>query len=217
MSTNMQPLPAETLADLVSRVGDVPLSRIRIPPFPGSATEADVLRLEASADKRLCELVDGVLVEKTMGFPESLLAVFLSCVIGNFVAQHKLGIVAGSDGMVRVLPGQVRIPDVSYFSWDRLPGRQIPTTQIPAIAPDIAIEIISPSNTAAEMDRKRQDYFAAGVIEIWEVYLLSRTVEVFRESGEVFHLHEHDQITTVLLPGLTLSITELFAVLDEQG
>ena len=62
-----------TLDDLVERLGGIPLSRILVDPAPGTATEADVLEAERRYN-RLYELVDGVLVEKAMGFSESLLA-----------------------------------------------------------------------------------------------------------------------------------------------
>src|SRR5438105_2272640 len=66
--------PDESLVELVARLGNVPLHRILQLPPPGTATEADVLKAAAKPRKRLCELIDGVLVEKAMGFPESILA-----------------------------------------------------------------------------------------------------------------------------------------------
>jgi hypothetical protein len=69
--------PRRTLADLLERLGRVPLDRIRSDPPPGTATERDVLEI-AAREKRLCELVDGVLVEKPAGYLESLLAVLHS-------------------------------------------------------------------------------------------------------------------------------------------
>ena len=65
--------PAETLADLLKRLGDIPMVRIRMRPAPGTATADDVLRLCAAEPKRLCELVDGVLVEKPIGHLEARL------------------------------------------------------------------------------------------------------------------------------------------------
>src|SRR5205814_960188 len=73
-------------------------------------------------EKILCELVDGVLLEKAVGFPESVLAIYLCTVLNTFVLPRKLGLVAGSDGMMQLFPGRVRIPDVSFIRWDRLPG-----------------------------------------------------------------------------------------------
>ncbi len=74
---------------------------------------------------RICELIDGVLVEKTMGYIESILAVYIARKIGDFVDAHKLGIVLGEAGTLRILPRQVRIPDVSFISWEKVSRRQI--------------------------------------------------------------------------------------------
>jgi hypothetical protein len=63
----------ETLADLLEQLGGIAPERVRFRPPPGTATEKDMLEVEAHED-RLCELVDGVLVEKAMGWRESLLA-----------------------------------------------------------------------------------------------------------------------------------------------
>src|SRR5205085_5437190 len=101
---------ALTGADLFERFGPIPLSRIGFEPLPGMATEEDVLNWHQS-HKRLYELVDGVLVEKAMGFPESVLACVLIHLLRSWVATHKLGIVAGADGMMRLTPGLIRIPD----------------------------------------------------------------------------------------------------------
>src|SRR2546426_10923018 len=100
------------LADMVSRLGGVPLDRILYKPAPGTAVEQDVIDFH-DRENRLCELVDGVLVEKPMGFLESRVAAFLIKVIDTFVEEHDLGIVAGADGMMRLAVGLVRIPDVS--------------------------------------------------------------------------------------------------------
>src|SRR5262245_10097052 len=114
----------ETLADLVQRLGGVPLERIRYRPAPGPATEADLLR--SNVEKRLCELVEGVLVQKAMGFYESRLAAILIYLIEQFLEPHDLGIVLGADGMLRLVPGLIRLPDVSFLSWQRFPNRERP-------------------------------------------------------------------------------------------
>src|SRR5262245_49879667 len=92
------PVTTDTLADLVRRLGDIPLERIRLQPPPGTGTERDVERLLEVADKRICELVDGVLVEKPMGTWESILAIAISADLLSFVRRHKLGKVLGADG-----------------------------------------------------------------------------------------------------------------------
>jgi Uma2 family endonuclease len=211
MSIDITTETPETLADLIAQLGDIPPSRILLHPPLGTATEEDVLRLEAAPNKRLCELIDGVLVEKAMGFLESLLAVFLIRRMGNFVDEHKLGKVLGADGMLRILPKQIRIPDVSYISWDRFPGRKLPKVQVPRLAPDLAIEVLSPSNTDNEMDRKRSDYFEAGVLECWEILIPTRELVQYRADGSVTRFAESAIATTELLPGFELSVAELDA------
>src|SRR5947207_726129 len=138
----------ETLADVVARLGSVPLERIPARPAPGSATEADVLR-RPGGEKRLYELVDGVLVEKAMGYYESLLAAFLLGRLQAYLEANPIGEVLGADATMRLFPGLVRLPDVAFVSWDRAP-EDAETEAIPDLAPDLAVEVISRGNTAAE-------------------------------------------------------------------
>src|SRR6478672_12812994 len=98
MATATQPRPRfEHLAALLHQLGDVPLERIRMEAPPGTATEKDVLALRAGPERRLCELVDGVLVEKAMGIKGSVLGVVIGRMIGNFIEKDDLGIVLGAD------------------------------------------------------------------------------------------------------------------------
>src|SRR5271165_6654930 len=79
------PPPIEDLAELLERLGGIPPARVRYHPPPGTATEADVVAAMEAPRKRLCELIDGVLVEKPMGFTESLLAAALIEILRAFV------------------------------------------------------------------------------------------------------------------------------------
>src|SRR6476646_11031707 len=88
--------PVISLAELVHRLGDIPLERIPAVPPPGTAKEEDVLR-RPGGEKRLYELVDGVLVEKPMGYYESLLAGILCRLLGFFLEQHDLGFLLLAD------------------------------------------------------------------------------------------------------------------------
>ena len=141
----------DNLAELVERLGDIPLERIRFHPPPGTATEADVLAALEAPRKRICELIDGVLVEKAMGYSESLLAVYLIVQLDAFVRPRNLGLVTAPDRTMRLWAGRVRIPDIAFTSWDRIPGRRRPVQPIPDLAPDLAVEVLSRSNTPAEM------------------------------------------------------------------
>ncbi|MEO6811947.1 MAG: Uma2 family endonuclease [Isosphaeraceae bacterium] len=206
-----------TLADLLDQLGDVPPSRVLMRPAPGQATEADVLTVN-DREGRLCELVDGVLVEKAMGYSASALAMILGRLLLNFVLPRNLGLVTGADGMVRLFPGLVRIPDVAFASWDRVPGRTMPKDPIPDLVPDLAIEVLSDSNTKREMVRKVGEYFDAGVRLVWLVDPKARTVAVHAPATDPVIL---DLTATLdggeVLPGFALPLADLFAELDRHG
>src|SRR3954464_9941004 len=104
-----------TVADLLDRFGPIPIRRIRQVPAPGTATERDAVEIR-DRERRLFELVDGVLVEKAMGVQESYLAVLIAGLLAEFAARGDLGMVLGADGMARLAPGLVRIPDVSFIA-----------------------------------------------------------------------------------------------------
>jgi len=202
-----------TAADLVERFGPVPLSRVRFDPPPGTASEEDVVEIHDRED-RLCELVDGILLEKTAGTYESYLTVLLIHFLGSHVAENSLGIVLGPDGMMRLAPGLVRIPDVSFISWTRLPGRKIPRQPIADLAPDLAVEVLSKGNTREEMQRKLLDYFTAAVRQVWYVYPQQREIRVYvsPEEHTVF-THEQTLGGGDLLPGFALALPAFFAEL----
>jgi Uma2 family endonuclease len=202
----------ETLADLLERLGDIPPHRIHLRPPPGKATEKDLLALQKRRGKLLCELVDGVLVDKATGIKESILAVLLIKLLGNFLDKHDVGILLGADGALRLTPGLVRIPDVSFISWDRLPGREIPDAPIPDLAPDLAVEVLSKGNTPKEMKRKVGEYFGAGVRLVWLIDRKKQIVDVYTAPDEVRRLVAGQMLDGgELLPGFTLPLRKLFA------
>ena len=220
-ATTFAPVPAiakpPSLDDLVERLGGIPLSRILIDPAPGTATEADVLEAARRYNRRF-ELIDGVLVEKGMGFSESLLAGVLIHMLRNFVIPRNLGVVSGADGCVRLFPNLIRIPDVAFASWDHFPDRKVPTAPIPSLAPDLVIEVLSESNTGPEMARKRGEYFAAGVRLIWEFDPDARAVAVYTPDGSVKRLDVSQVVDGGdVLPGFVLAISDVFSELDRHG
>jgi hypothetical protein len=82
------PLGIVTIADLIRHFGDIPANRIRLKPIPGTATIADVIAVERD-ESRSCELVDATLVEKTVGFFESRMAVVLAGTISELCAARQ--------------------------------------------------------------------------------------------------------------------------------
>lgn len=211
--------PVDNLAELLERLGGVPLERIRMQPPPGTATEADVLAALEAPRKRICELIDGVLVEKAAGYTEAVLASYLIVLLNAFVRPGNLGLVTAPDGTVRLWAGRVRIPDVAFFSWDRMPGRKRPPEPIPTLAPDLAVEILSKSNTPKEMQCKREDYFAVGVRLVWEIDPEARTVQAYTVAqAPVAEFTESDTLDGgMVLDGFKLPLSVFFAELDRQG
>ena len=210
-------LVTRTLADLIAGIGGVPLERVRAFPPLGTATEADVIRERESPERRLCELIDGILVEKAMGAKESILACELIHLLSIHVRGNRLGVVLGPDGMLRLSPGLVRIPDVSFIPWSQLPGRRVPDTAMLEIPADLAVEVLSPSNTADETRRKLHDYFQAGTRLVWVIdpkKLTARTYTAPESSQAVGKSGSLDG--GEVLPGFRVSLPELFGCLRDD-
>lgn len=202
---------ALTFADVQHQLGGVPLERIHLYPWPGLATEKDVLEVHARTG-RLCELVDGILVEKPMGFYESVLALAIGDSLREYVKGRKLGIVGGEAGMLRISRGRIRIPDVSFIRWERLPQGREP---VPAVCPDLAVEVLSESNTEQEMQGKLNEYFIGGTRLAWIIDPRTRTARIYHTPGEFTLLDEAGSLTGGdLLPGFELRLQDLFAELD---
>jgi len=214
----MPPLPASedwSLADLQEHLGGIPLERIRLRPPPGLATEKDVI--EAEGRDHLCELIDGTLVEKAMGWLESRLAAVLIYLLESFLEKHDLGVVVGEGGMLRLMAGQVRIPDVGYFAWGRFPNRELPREPIPDLVPDLAIEVLTRGNTEGEMQRKLRDYFTAGVRLVWFIDPRQRSTRVFTAVDQMTVIVESEPLSGgVILPGFAVTLRELLARADRQ-
>lgn len=215
--TPQAPLPAQwSLADLQEHLGGIQAERIRLFPPPGYATEADVIQA-AERDGRLCELEDGILVEKPMGWYESLLAVLISTELNTFVTRRNLGKVLGADGTVKILPGIVKIPDVSFISWKRWPRTRLLRRPIPALVPDLVVEVLSETNTPHEMESKRQRYFDAGVRLVWYIDPATRGADAYTSPCDVTHVEPSGDLDGgEVLPGFRLSLANLFEIADRQ-
>jgi Uma2 family endonuclease len=211
------PLQLETFADLLRRLGDIPPDRIRLSPPPGQATEKDVLAAMEAPRKRLCELVDGVLVEKPMGLRESALATALSGPLDAFADKHDLGFVTGADGALRLMPGLVRIPDVSFIAWEKVPSHEVPEEPIPDLVPDLAVEVISKGNTPQEMGRKIAEYFRVGVRMVWTVYPKTKTAEIYASPTNVRKVARTGALDGgEVVPGFRLPLKRLFGRIKQK-
>src|SRR5204862_3400091 len=119
--------------------------------------------------------------------------------------------VLGEAGLMRVAPGQIRVSDVAFYSWEHFPHGLLPRGQILDLVPDLAVEILSPTNTRKEMARKRREYFAGGAKLVWEVYPEKRLVHVFTSPREKTTVDEDGTLDGgTVLPGFSLSVREWF-------
>jgi Uma2 family endonuclease len=202
----------EWLADL----GNIPIERILFDPWPGTATEKDLLHY-VEVEKRLCELVDGTLVEKPMGYWEGRIAMHLGRVVGNFVAGRRAGAITGPDTTMRMKSSRrIRMPDVGFISREREPRT---LESVPTISPDLAIEILSEGNTPDEMLMKRREYFTSGTRLVWMVDPRTRTVAVYVEPEQPSRVltESHTLDGGDVLPGFELGVAEIFSELPRES
>jgi Uma2 family endonuclease len=204
-----------TPLDLAKRFGDMPLWRISFDPPPGEASEEECIKINERAD-RLCELVDGTLIEKVMGSFESLIASNIVTEFNNYLRTNRIGIALGADGMLRLRVKLIRIPDASFISRENLKTGTFPRHGVAAVAPTIAVEVISEGNTQREMQEKLDEYFQCGAAEVWYVYPDSKTIIRYTSRDQHQTLSENDSLTTPVLPGFACPIAPLFVHPDEE-
>ncbi len=196
--------------DVQAHLEGIPTYRIRLRPAPGMATELDVLEVR-NREGRICELIDGILVEKDMASYQSVLAMTLGFFLRLYLEEHDLGQIMGEGGLLRLASGLVRAPDVSFVSWKRMPHQEFPDEPIISMAPDLAVEIMSAGNTEEEMQRKLREYFQAGSKLVWIVAPETRKVRVYTSARKMVLLTEGDTLDGgKVLPGFSLSIRKWF-------
>ena len=114
--------------------------------------------------------------------------------------------------------GNIRLPDISIYLWSGMPNRERYPGAIYPVAPDLAVEVLSPSNTIKEMDNKRAEYFASGCSLFWIVDPDDRTVTVYTSLTTSTRLTVVDLLTGgTVLPGYTVHVKHLFSEMDRRG
>ncbi len=172
-------------------------------------TEAEFLRLPDYGRK--WELVNGGVKEVPTSFLHDPIVFLLSQLLGPFL-RGRGGISLGQAGF-RMRGGNVRVPDLSFTRRERLPGGSVPNTFGEA-APDLCVEIISPSEDRADMACKVEEYFASGAVLVWHIFPDTQTVLVFTSPAHSITLNAGDTLTGGdLLPGFSCHVADLF-VLD---
>jgi Uma2 family endonuclease len=166
----------------------------------------------------LYEVVDGVILEKpTMGAYENSLASLLGLQLAQFLDPIRFG--RAWVEMVfdfRPVFDRQRRPDVAFISSERWPvDRPVPQTAAWKIVPELAIEIVSPTNPAGEMDAKVEEYFFVGVSKVWVVYPKTRRIYVYDSPTSVRIVTRGETLADdALLPGFRLNLDEFFGPVE---
>lgn len=193
---------------LVEQLG-LPTERLRFAPIV-------LQRYDGRHDERLCELFDGVLVEKPMGAPEARMGFRLANASETFVRPQRLGFTFAGDGPFAFAAQHYLIPDMAFVRRTDCPNGRLPRAPVCPIIPVLVAEVLSDSNTVAEMRFKRQVYFAAGVKLVWEVDIQLRTVAVYTQPDVPDVVLNRTQTLDggAVLPGFALGLADWFDELD---
>jgi Uma2 family endonuclease len=173
-------------------------------------TPEELLKLPDAASY---ELVDGQLVERNVSTLSALVEGLVYVKVQPHVAANKLGLVWPGTLGFQCFPGhpnKVRKPDVSFVKASRITKELLETGHFP-LAPDLAVEVISPGDLAHEVAEKIEEYRDAGVSLIWVIEPELRIVDVYRKDGTVSRLRESDELSGEdVLPGFHCPVAELF-------
>lgn len=191
-------------------VATIPRSTVAAPrPRSRRITGEELL---AMGDIGPCELVEGRIVRRSFAqVRHGCIESTLGCHLGGFVDSRKIGRVTGGGVGIytRFNPDTVRAADIVFVSKERQAGRPGPGFLM--IAPDLVVEIMSPTDRWQEVRRKIEEYFAIGTQRVWIVEPDNRAALVYSASAALHELSENDTLTGEgVLEGFTLPVAELF-------
>lgn len=212
-----KPFPYETAGDVLAWFDSIPANRVRIHPEVGRATKRDLLRVIRETGRRY-ELVDGTLLENTMGSPESFLAMEVGRHLTRYLDGNDLGFLYGADALIELLPKLVRGPDCSFVPWSKRPDKTVPGEPISTLVPALVVEVLSPGNTRGEIARKLREYFQAGVRLVW-VIDPRRSLAAVHTAPDVKTDVPVDGALDggEVLPGFSLPLAKLFERLEKPA
>ncbi len=159
------------------------------------------------------ELIDGRLKEKVVSFRSSRVGVLVIQKIQNHCDAVAPGWVCGSDNGFQCFaahPGRVRRPDVAFVAHHRMTAEQYADEGFTHLVPDLVVEVVSPTNSAEEVDEKAADWLRAGATEVWVLHPKTQHLYVFRAGGGYAFLRETDTLTSPVLPGFSVPVAEFF-------
>ena len=186
----------------------------RNPPPLGDFPEESPLIPAPVPDDSFYEVVDGQIVElPPMGVYETRIATLIAIALGSVVEPRKLGRVVVETMFWLNWSGKLgRRPDLAFVSAEKWPlTRKLPRGEAWEIVPDLAVEVVSESNSANEIALKLVDYFRAGSEQVWVIYPAIRQVYLYANPTSVRILAEPGEIDGgELIPGFRLPLSELF-------
>ncbi|MEP9412453.1 MAG: Uma2 family endonuclease [Candidatus Brocadia sp.] len=173
-------------------------------------TEKELMSLPKEGYK--CELIQGKLVMGPAGIEHEEIGANLLTALRSFVSERKLGIVCGSSAGYWMKSGNLRSPDVSFIRKERLQGYKRPPKGFFKGSPDIAIEILSPTDTVESLHGKIVEYFENDTKLAWVVNPEEQTVLIYHSPQPSKLLTKNDLLDgEEILKGFTFPIAELFA------
>ena len=193
-------------------VGISPVEASTLVAQNGPTVAADPVELVVP-DDGLFEVVDGKLVEKIVGAQQTEIASIIDQIMGPFVRTHRLGrVIAEMVYRIDLARNLQRRPDVSFVSDARWPfRRRVPDVPVWDMVPDLAIEVVSPTNSADQVQDKRLEYFHAEVSQVWVIYPKQREVYIYTAPTQVRILTADQELDGGdLLPGFRLPLASLF-------
>jgi Uma2 family endonuclease len=179
-----------------------------------SRTDVTPEELLAMPDGKHYELVDGVLVERTMSLLSGRVESKMIRILEGHCEDPYLGWVIGPSSAYRCFswkPGKVRRPDASFIARDRLPAPEQWSEGYITIAPDLAVEITSPTDEVYDLEEKIEEYLRAGVRLIWVIHPEVRVVEIFRADGSSARIRAGGELSGEnVVPGFRCPVAALF-------
>ena len=164
-----------------------------------------------SGDGTRYELSEGVLIcMPPSGGESSFVALNIGSELRAFARRERLGICGGADGgfLLRSGPDVLRFPDAWFVRAERVPLGGIPRGFWPG-APDLAIEVLSPSDRWADVLRKVTEYIEAGTRLVWVIDPETRRAHVFRPDRAPLVVDEHGSLDGEdVLPGFALPLRD---------
>lgn len=172
-------------------------------------------QLAAMPDRKDFELVDGQLVERHMGNKSSWVTTRIAKLLSIYVDEHNLGWVFTTEAGYRLDPSRpntLRKPDVSFVRFGRLPNEE-PADAYDNLAPDWAIEVLSPGDTVIELEEKIVEYLSAGVRLVWVVNPDLKVVKVHVAGRPIEECRVGDELTGgEVMPGFRCPVASIFTM-----